>query len=166
MQLGLSIMCLAKRHVTTGMHQQAVSDEHQAREVALGLGDRKSDKKGPANTLEGPPTYLVVPEGSAIAVLYYRRYKVSCLGAHHRVAFKEACKQTRNAGPAQTAIFGDTEPLAFLGARLAAGEQYATREDRLRYTPQEADVVSHAVQQGWDVSQANLGQVANKSKRT
>ena len=130
------------------MHQQAVPDEHQASEVTLGqLGHRHSDKTWPAITLEGEPTDLDVHEGSANNVQTYRRHTVSGFCTHHRSALKGLCNTTRNAGPAQTAIFGYKEPLAFLGAWLAAGEQFVTLEDQLRYMPQKDGAIACAVHQ-------------------
>lgn len=95
MHLDLSKRCLAKTYVTTGMQQQAVSDEHQASELAPGQpGHRKSDRKEPVIILEGQPIYLDKPEGSASDVPSYRRYKVSCPCAHHRDVLEQPWKNT------------------------------------------------------------------------
>lgn len=114
--------CLAKAQVTVGIHQQALSVEHQAREDACGQRcHRHSEKKGPGISLEGQPTNFDIHVRSLINAQSYRRYPVNRFGVCPRVRFKRPCRKNRNAGPAQLAIFGDKEPISFLGVWLAAG---------------------------------------------
>ena len=54
------------------------------------------------------------------------------------------CKLRRNTGVRQTATLGVKEPLAYLGAWLATGINFSSREEHARFKPSAAQTREYA----------------------
>ena len=77
---------------------------------------------------------------------YYRRLCVTC--PWHSNVGGAQCRARRNTGARQTAMLGVHEPLAFLGAWLAAGPACASREEHVALRPTSADTQAYAQEHG------------------
>ena len=80
---------------------------------------------------------------------YYGRLCVTC--PYHKAEGKRICKRNRGTAAAQTAMLGEKEPLAYLGAWLVMGRSldFDTIEKHVACQPSEAQVREYARERGW-----------------
>ncbi len=72
----------------------------------------------------------------------YKRLEVRC--PHHK-----DCGRFRNCHAKQMRRHGKKEPVAFLGAWVQAGPRFATKDDRKKVTPSDADVDAFVATDEW-----------------
>ena len=95
--------------------------------------------------LEGHPV-RVEERGTEGAPGYYRRIFVTC--PLHTLPGAMPCRVRRNTGRRQTGKLGVQEPLAYLGAWLAAGSACASREEHMAVKPSDAETRAYALRSG------------------
>ena len=78
------------------------------------------------------------------------RFVAMCDMAHH-VCLHLRCWKRRDMGRRQTAVYGDAEPLAYLGAWLRRGPETPGRMDHLQFCPAGKDVKSFVEAHGLPV---------------
>jgi hypothetical protein len=76
----------------------------------------------------------------------YRRVCVTC--PWHSIPGAMPSRARRNTGARQTSVLGVHEPLAYLGAWLAAGPACTTRDEHIALKPTVADTQAYAELRG------------------
>ena len=97
------------------------------------------------DVLEGLPV-RVEERGMEGMPGYYRRIFVTC--PLHTLPGAMPCRVRRNTGRRQTGKLGVQEPLAYLGAWLAAGSACASREEHMAAKPSDAETRAYALRSG------------------
>jgi hypothetical protein len=95
--------------------------------------------------LEGQPV-RVEERGLEGTPGYYRRLCVTC--PWHSVPGAMPCRARRNTGARQTSVLGVHEPLAYLGAWLAAGVACTSRDEHIAFKPTMVDTQAYAESHG------------------
>jgi len=91
---------------------------------------------GVVDFIKGQPD-RVEERGVEGALGHYRRFVVMC--PLHCEPGKAPCRARRNTGARQTALLGMNEPLAYLGAWLVAGPDFATRVAHVAFKASHAE---------------------------
>ena len=97
---------------------------------------------GVVDFIEGQPV-RVEERGVEGAIGHYRRFVVTC--PLHCEPGKAPCRARRNTGARQTALLGINEPLAYLGAWLVAGPDFATRAAHVAFKASHEETRDYAV---------------------
>jgi hypothetical protein len=93
--------------------------------------------------VEGVPV-RVEARGTEGTLGYYRRLCVTC--PLHSLPGAPPCRVRRNTGTRQTARLGVCEPVAYLGAWLAAAGACATCDEHMLFRPSDADTRAYVVE--------------------
>ena len=112
-----------------------------AREVVAPVVQRLASLHTIVHVLEGQPV-RVEEHGVEGTSGHYRRFLVTC--PLHTLPGALPCRVRRNTGRRQTSKLGLNEPLAYLGAWLAAGSGCASRDEHMTLKPSDADTRVYA----------------------
>ena len=121
---------------------------HEAAVVAVHHPPRGTRHRAPGEVLDIVEGVVVRVEERGLPGTpgHYRRLCATC--ALHSEAGAQPCRLRRNTGARQTAALGVNEPVAYLGAWLAAGPACASREEHVQMKPSVADTRVYAEAHG------------------
>ena len=122
--------------------------QHEAAVVAVHGPPRGTCHRAPGEVLDIVEGVVVRVEERGIPGTpgHYRRLCVTC--PWHSEAGAQPCRLRRSTGARQTAAFGVNEPVAYLGAWLAAGPARASRDEHVQLKPSAADTRVYAEAHG------------------